>query len=45
MKSLVLTALTAVVLPLVAAVPYIHVEGSNFIVNGTNARFDVIGVE
>lgn len=38
-----LTALA--VLPLVSCVPYIHVDGSNFVVNGTNRRFDVIGVE
>lgn len=45
MKSLVLSLVALAALPLVQCVPYIHVEGSNWIVNGTSTRFDVIGVE
>jgi hypothetical protein len=46
MKSLIATGLCGILLPsLVAAVPYVTSEGSNFIVEGSNNRFDIIGVE
>lgn len=45
MRSFVSSLIALAALPLAYCVPYIHVEGSNWIVNGTNARFDVIGIE
>ena len=32
-------------LPLVSCVPYIYIDGANYVVNGTGKRFDIVGVE
>lgn len=43
-KSIVLTLISAVI-PLAQCVPYVSPQGSNFIVNGTNKRFDILGID